>query len=398
MSEKQLDDAKEKTNLNATVNANVNANLNANLNANVNARSANGNANRNASTFPVFDPATPKVSTLSVGMGVLESAIELVVEARQQAAKFQPQASNKADFMLKAYSAVASTKCILTNATGVRLQFFEPDSIGILPEYKPPKVQEPGEVASFLVDKSFEFELKYNIQTFQGPMAGWVSGDADKFVAVKGVAGNQSEIDAVVQVDLKTMYQTQFTFDVSFNDNLWHITVKQSITGITGYYYVPRHINTGNVQGDIYASEAEAFARFAELDGGLKAATVLGSKTAAATSPATDEQLTELKFYGDGRGTEKEMKEWARERLNIAKYYVTRHINYGDVQGDIYASEAEAFARFAELDGGLKAAAVWDQQLTKLTYYYKVSEKVRGLLLEEMKEWVRERPDPTRAA
>jgi hypothetical protein len=340
------------------------------------------------STFPVFDPATPKVSTLSVGMGVLESAIELVAEARQQAAKFQPQASNKADFMLKAYAA-ASTKCILTNATGVRLQFFEPDSKGILPEYKPPKVQEPGEVASFLVDKGVEFELKYNIQTFQGPMAGWVSGDADKFVAVKGVAGNQSVIDAVVQVDLKTMYQTQFTFDVSFHDNLWHITVKQSITGITGYYYVPRHITFGNVQGDIYASEAEAFARFAELDGGAKAAVVWGSKTAAATSPATDEQLTELKYYGQ-RGTRpEEMKEWARQRLNTAKYYVTRHITYGNVQGDIYASEAEAFARFAELDGGAKAATVWDQQLTELKYYGQ-----RGTRPEEMKEWVRERPDP----
>ena len=68
-----------------------------------------GNANLlvfakvNASTFPVFDPATPKVSTLSIGMGVLESAIELVNEAEQQTAKFQPKASDKAGFMLTNY-------------------------------------------------------------------------------------------------------------------------------------------------------------------------------------------------------------------------------------------------------------------------------------------------------
>ena len=260
-----------------------------------------------SSTFPVFDPATPKVSTLSIGSGVLPSAIELVAAATQQAAKFQPQASDKAGFMLKAYGD-SSTKCILTNATGVRLQFFEAGSKGILPEYKPPPILESGEDASFLVDKSVEFELKYNIQTFQGPMAGWVSGDANKTVGVKGVAGDQSVIDAVVQVDRTTMYQTQFTFSVSFNDNLWQISVNQSITGIKGFYYVTRHITYGDVQGDIYASVAEASTKFDELNGGSLAAAVW------------DEQLTELKYYGD-RGTRpEEMKEWARERPDPAGY------------------------------------------------------------------------------
>jgi len=347
--------------------------------------------------FPVFDPATPKVSTLSIGKGVLPSAIELVAEATQQAAKFRPQASDKAGYMLKAYG-TSSTKCILTNGTGVRLQFFEADSKGILPEYKPPPFLEPGEDASFLVDTSVKFELKYNIQTFQGPMAGWVSGDANKTVGVKGVAGDRSVIDAVVQVDRTTMYQTQFTFSVSFNDNLWQISVNQSITGIKGFYYVTRHIADGNVQGDIYASLAEALTRFDELNGGSKAsmapAAVWESKTAAATSPATDEQLTELKYYGS-RGTRpEEMKEWARARLNTrTKYYVTRHIARWDVQGDIYASEVEAFAKFDELNGGSEAAAVWDEQLTELKYYGSRADQY-GSRPEEMKKWARERPDP----
>ena len=68
-----------------------------------------GDANVNAelSGSPVFDPATPKVSTLSIGMGVLESAIELVNEAKQQTAKFQPQASGKANFMRLNYDTTA---------------------------------------------------------------------------------------------------------------------------------------------------------------------------------------------------------------------------------------------------------------------------------------------------
>ena len=54
-------------------------------------------------SLPVFDPATPKVSILAIGMQTLDSANELVAEAGQQAAKFQVQATDKTDFMLKAY-------------------------------------------------------------------------------------------------------------------------------------------------------------------------------------------------------------------------------------------------------------------------------------------------------
>ena len=53
-------------------------------------------------SLPVFDPATPKVSILAIGMQTLASANELVAEAGQQAAKFQVQATDKTDFMLEA--------------------------------------------------------------------------------------------------------------------------------------------------------------------------------------------------------------------------------------------------------------------------------------------------------
>merc|ERR1740139_1433773 len=55
---------------------------------------------------------------------------------------------------------------------------------------------------------------------------------------------------------------------------VWQINVNQSITGIKGFYYVTRHIDYGHVQGDIYASVAEASAKFDELNGGSKAAAV----------------------------------------------------------------------------------------------------------------------------
>ena len=55
-------------------------------------------------SLPVFDPATPKVSILAIGMQTLDSANELVAEAGQQAAKFQVQATDKTDFMLEAYN------------------------------------------------------------------------------------------------------------------------------------------------------------------------------------------------------------------------------------------------------------------------------------------------------
>ena len=63
------------------------------------------NVNAELSGFPVFDWATPKVSILSIGVGVLDSATELVLEAEQQTSKFQPQASRKAEFMRSAYEA-----------------------------------------------------------------------------------------------------------------------------------------------------------------------------------------------------------------------------------------------------------------------------------------------------
>ena len=56
-------------------------------------------------TLPVFDAATPKVSILAIGKNTLDSANELLVEAGKQAAEFQPQATLKADFMLKNYAA-----------------------------------------------------------------------------------------------------------------------------------------------------------------------------------------------------------------------------------------------------------------------------------------------------
>eukprot|EP00964_Phaeocystis_antarctica_P035555 scaffold20309_cov64-Phaeocystis_antarctica.AAC.2 len=75
------------------------------------------------------------------------------------------------------------------------------------------------------------------------------------------------------------------------------------------------------------------------------------------------------------------------------EYYVTSHITWGNVAGDIYNSEKEAFARFAELDGGDLAAAVWDEQLAELKYYGN-----RGdTRPEEMKEWAREHSIPSDA-
>eukprot|EP00964_Phaeocystis_antarctica_P046321 scaffold26745_cov54-Phaeocystis_antarctica.AAC.2 len=133
------------------------------------------------------------------------------------------------------------TGVTLANATGVRLEFFEASSVGLLKEYQPPPILEPGEVASFLVDNSIEFKLNYNIQTFQGPVtigagpAGWVGGDAATAVTVKGKDTFSTTIDAALQVDRTTAYDTQFTFDVSRKlvdgRPQWQISVTQSITG-----------------------------------------------------------------------------------------------------------------------------------------------------------------------
>ena len=59
-------------------------------------------------SLPIFDPATPKVSILAIGMQTLASANELVAEAGQQAAKFQVQATDKAEFMQKAYASAST--------------------------------------------------------------------------------------------------------------------------------------------------------------------------------------------------------------------------------------------------------------------------------------------------
>ena len=65
-------------------------------------------------------------------------------------------------------------------------------------------------------------------------------------------------------------------------------------------------------------------------------------------------------------------------------FYVTRHIGFGDVQGEVFLSQDEAFAKFDEYDGGSDATGVWDAQLTQLKYYGG-RDKRRP---EEMKEWV----------
>ena len=136
------------------------------------------------------------------------------------------------------------TGVTLANATGVRLEFFEARSVGLLKEYQPPTILEPGEVASFLVlDSRLDvFELMYNIQTFQGPIAfgpagqaGWVGGDAATAVTVKGQDPFSTTIDTFLQVDSTTGYPTKFTFDVSRKPvdgrSQWQISVTQSITG-----------------------------------------------------------------------------------------------------------------------------------------------------------------------
>jgi len=147
----------------------------------------------------------------------------------QQTAKFQPKASEKAGFLLTNYESIRqATTCTLANATGVRLEFIEAGSTGLVQGYKPPMILEPGQVASFLVSKA-TFKLKYNIQTFQG-QAGWVRGEADTAVSLLPTT-NFATIDAVVQVDQTTMYPTQFKFAVSRNGDAWQIRATQSIMG-----------------------------------------------------------------------------------------------------------------------------------------------------------------------
>ena len=50
-------------------------------------------------------------------------------------------------------------------------------------------------------------------------------------------------------------------------------------------------------------------------------------------------------------------------------YFVTRHISWGNVNGEIFYSEAEASAKFDEYRGGRYATGMWDAQLNQLNYY-----------------------------
>ena len=132
-------------------------------------------------------------------------------------------------------------KCTFANATGARLELFGNDSTGLLAEYRPPPIMEPGAVASFLVNGDVLFGLRCNIQVFQGPGApapvgGWVPGEKSKTVILGlNPATNQSkEIDAFVQVigpspGPPAMYPTKFTFDVIENGDLVQIFAKQLI-------------------------------------------------------------------------------------------------------------------------------------------------------------------------
>jgi len=193
-------------------------------------------------SYPVFDPVTPKVSILAVGMKTIDSALELVKEAEQQAIKFLPQASLKANFMRMHYKE-AATKCILRNGTGVRLELFEADSKGILPAYKPPTIMEPGEVASFLVT-SGQFELKYGVQVFQGPFVGWALLPS-KTVNL-GPTPSQSTINAEVNVGgPKENFPTEILFVLEVTGELCEINVTQSIdAGGIGTYECHKYDGT----------------------------------------------------------------------------------------------------------------------------------------------------------
>ena len=50
-------------------------------------------------------------------------------------------------------------------------------------------------------------------------------------------------------------------------------------------------------------------------------------------------------------------------------YFVTRHISWGNVDGEIFYSVAEASAKFDEYRGGRYATGMWDAQLNQLNYY-----------------------------
>ena len=141
-----------------------------------------------------------------------------------------------------------ATKCTLANGAGVRLEFFEAGSTGLLPSYKPPLILEPGEVASFLVNKNIPFELNYNIQTFQGP-GGWVAGDTSTAVTVKSSTTVRAQINTVVQVDRTTKYPTQIYFDVSTDGDFFHIFATQLI-GASPIFLVPPPGSCGEYEAE----------------------------------------------------------------------------------------------------------------------------------------------------
>eukprot|EP00964_Phaeocystis_antarctica_P024032 scaffold13451_cov54-Phaeocystis_antarctica.AAC.3 len=113
-------------------------------------------------------------------------------------------------------------KCTVANATGVRLEFVEEGSAGVLEFYKPPPILDPGAVASFLIDKA-TFKLQYYIQVFQGPSLGWVrveDGGLPRF-ATLSQSNRSPKIEADVQVAGPGMpgpparYPTNITFDLN---------------------------------------------------------------------------------------------------------------------------------------------------------------------------------------
>ena len=138
-------------------------------------------------------------------------------------------------------------KCTLANATGARLEFL--GSEGLLSEYKPPPILEPGAVASFLIDKKATFKLQYYIQVFQGPSLGWVrveDGGLPRF-ATLSQSNRSPKIEADVQVadgnprGPPARYPTNITFDLnlvqtpkSTEVDVLQIMVKQQITQTPG--------------------------------------------------------------------------------------------------------------------------------------------------------------------
>ena len=202
-------------------------------------------------TLPIFDPATPKVSILAIGKGTLASANELLLEAEQQALKFMPQATEKAEFMGKNYDfsglGQRVTKCTLANATGTRLELIGAEGLASAGNgtggppyyYEPPPILEPGAVASFLFNKdSKEFALKYTIQVFQGPGAPLPIGGWTRVEDSRAVTLSLSKPKATIKSDVQVMdgmaparYPTQITFEVNDNGDLGvQISAKQVIT------------------------------------------------------------------------------------------------------------------------------------------------------------------------